>query len=184
MKRIITGLFFVAVAVAFFSCKENSLEKQRQNELKKLDEFIRAHYSKTPELEEKPSGLYFLPEEEGIGDSIKMGDRVQVFHTTYTLDSGYVASTGAYEPLDLIVLPPTQLSTSPSSVSELKALHEALTYMKKGSKALLIFDSNLGFGQYGTYGAGGFTSLMMEVEVYKVYPTQSPEQEKEEETTE
>jgi hypothetical protein len=176
MKRIITGVFFAAIAVALFSCKDNSLEKQRQNELKKLDEFIRAHYA---EVERKPSGLYYIELEEGTGDSIKMGDRVQVFHEIYTLDSILVTATGHYEPLELTVLPPTELSSSPNYVSELKALNEALTYMKKGSKARLIFDSQIGFGQYGSYGIGGFTPLMMEVEVYKVFPAQIPEEEEE-----
>lgn len=175
MKRILTGLFIVIIAATFFSCKENSLEKQRQNELKKLDEFIRAHYA---EVERRPSGLYFIPLQEGTGDSIKMGDRVQVFHEVYTLDSIFVTGTGSYEPLELTqVLPPTELPSSATYVSETKALHEALTYMKKGSKALLIFDSQIGFGQYGSYGVGGFTPLMMEVEVYKVYPAQAPEEE-------
>lgn len=175
MKRILTGLLFAVIAVTFFSCKENSLEKQRQNELKKLDEFIRAHYA---EVERKPSGLYFIPLQEGTGDSIKMGDRVQLFHNVYTLDSAFITGTGPYEPLELTqVLPPTGLPSSATYLSELKALHEALTYMKKGSKALLIFDSQIGFGQYGSYGVGGFTPLMMEVEVYKVYPAQAPEEE-------
>jgi FKBP-type peptidyl-prolyl cis-trans isomerase len=51
--------------------------------------------------------------------------------------------------------------------------------MKKGTRSRLIFDSALGFGQYGTYGILGFTSLMMEVEVYKVFPAQAPPQETE-----
>ncbi|MGC9353447.1 MAG: FKBP-type peptidyl-prolyl cis-trans isomerase [Mariniphaga sp.] len=174
MKRILKGIILATVVVAFFSCKENSLEKQRQNELKKLNEFIRAHYA---EVERKPSGLYYIELEKGTGDSIKMGDRVQVFHEIYTLDSLYVTGSGPYEPLELIVLPPTELSSSPDYVSELKALNEALTYMKKGSKARLIFDSQLGFGQYGSYGVGGFTPLMMEVEVYKVFPAPVPDEE-------
>lgn len=174
MKRIITGLFLASIALSIFSCRDDSLEKQRQNELKKLDEFIRAHYAG---LDRKPSGLYFIPQQDGTGDSIQMGDRVQIFHEIQTLDSLNRIGTGKYEPLELIVLPPTELPSTATYVSELKALHEALTYMKKGSKALLIFDSNLGFGQYGSYGFIGFTPLMMEVEVYKVYPAEVPEEE-------
>ncbi|WP_372947141.1 FKBP-type peptidyl-prolyl cis-trans isomerase [Mariniphaga sp.] len=174
MKRIITLFLLAVVASAFFSCKENSLEKQRQNELKKLDEFIRAHYA---EVDRKPSGLYYIELEEGTGDSIKMGDQVQVFYEIQTLDSLGTIGTGNYEPLQLTVLPPTELPSTATYVNELKALHEALTYMKKGSKARLIFDSQLGFGQYGSYGFSGFTPLMMEVEVYKVYPAEVPEEE-------
>jgi FKBP-type peptidyl-prolyl cis-trans isomerase len=173
MKRIITLFLLAVVATAFFSCKENSLEKQRQNELKKLDEFIRAHYA---EVERKPSGLYYIELDEGTGDSIKMGDQVQIFYEIQTLDSLNSIGTGNYEPLQLTVLPPTELASTATYINELKALHEALTYMKKGSKARLIFDSQLGFGQYGSFGFTGFTPLIMEVEVYKVYPAQVPEE--------
>lgn|SRR5690554_3927762 len=181
MKRILTAILLSTLAITFFSCKENSLEKQRKNELKKLDEFIRAHYA---EVDRKPSGLYYIELEAGTGDSIKMGDRVQVFYEIFSLEGESQMASGRYEPLSLTVLPPTELSSSATYVNELKALNEALTYMKKGSKARLIFDSNLGFGQYGSpsYGIGGFAPLMMEVEVYKVYPAQAPGEE--EETTE
>jgi hypothetical protein len=173
MKQIITVFFAGILALGFFSCRENSLEKQRQNELKKLNEFMRAHYGgKDP----RPSGLYYFQLEEGTGDSIKIGDRVQIFHEIMTLDSIVVRATGRYEPLEIFVSPPNQLGSSASSVNELRALHEALTYMKRGSKSLLIFDSSLGFGQFGASGIVGFTPLMMEVEVYKVYPAQPQEE--------
>jgi FKBP-type peptidyl-prolyl cis-trans isomerase len=175
MKRNIFLFIGVCLAIFSYSCKENSAEKQRENELKKLNEYIRAFYS-GPDTEKKPSGLYFTLLSEGTGDSIKMGDRVQIFHETMTLDSLFVARTGHHEPLELIVLPPTELATSATNVIDLRGLHEGLTYMKKGSKARLIFDSALGFGQFGTTGVGGFTSLVMDVEVYKVYPAQLPEE--------
>lgn len=177
MKRIVTGLIFTLLAVAFFACKENDFEKQRENELKKLNEFIRNNY---PELERNPSGLYYKELEAGTGDTIKIGDRVQFFFDLWNLDSAYVGGSGRYEPVEVRVQHPGNLDSSPSSVSQMLALHEALTYMQKGTKSLLIFDSSLGFGQYGVSGVGSFTPLMMEVEVYKVYPAEIPEEEEEE----
>jgi FKBP-type peptidyl-prolyl cis-trans isomerase len=177
MKRNISFLMLDVLVTAFFSCKENSLEKQRQNELKKLDDFIRAHYA---EQERKPSGLYYIELEGGTGDSIKIGDRVQIYYDLWTLDSVYVSGTGRYEPLDMIVQHPSNLTSSAQNVQELRSLNEALTYMKKGSESRFIFDSNLGFGQYGSIGIPGFTPLMMEVEVYKVYPAQIQEGEESE----
>ena len=172
IERLLTGLFITAVSVTFFSCKENSLERQRKDELDKLNTYIRAHHA---ELDRRPSGLYYIELEEGTGDSIKIGDRVQLFYDIWTLDSLKVRTSGRYEPLDMIVSHPNDLGFSATEVQEIRALHEALTYMKKHSKALLIFDSGLGFGQNGTYGIAGFTPLMMEVEVYKVYSTQTQE---------
>ncbi len=172
MKRIITGLIIAFIAVAFFACKENDLEKQRENELKKLNEFIRNHYS---DLERRPSGLYYISLEEGSGDSIQIGDRVQLFYDLWTLDSTYVTGTGRYEPVQVTVLPPSQLSSSASLAKNTLGLHEALTYMKEGGKSKLIMPSELAFGQYGSYGLPGFTSVIMEVEVHKVYPADVPE---------
>lgn len=173
MKKIITGLIIAFIAVAFFACKENDLEKQRENELKKLNEFIRNHHS---DLDRRPSGLYYIELEEGNGDSIQIGDRVQLFYDLWTLDSTYVTGTGRYEPVEVIVLPPTQLSRSASLAKNTLGLHEALTYMKEGGKSKLIMPSELAFGQYGAYSLPGFTSVIMEVEVYKVYPSQAPEE--------
>jgi FKBP-type peptidyl-prolyl cis-trans isomerase len=48
--------------------------------------------------------------------------------------------------------------------------------MKKGTKASLVIPSELAYGQTGTYGVGGFTTLLMEVEVYKVFPVEIPEE--------
>lgn len=63
-----------------------------------------------------------------------------------TLDSSLVDYTGRYEPSEVVVLHPTQLTSSAKTTEETLALHEALTYMKKGSKAVLVFNSALGFG--------------------------------------
>lgn len=173
MKRIVTGLLLAFLAVAFFSCKENDLEKQRENELKKLNEFIRNHYS---DVDRRPSGLYYVELEEGSGDSIQIGDRVQVFYDLWTLDSTYVTGTGRYEPAEVTVFPPTQLSSSAQLAKNTLGLHEALTYMREGGKSRLIMPSELSFGQYGSYNLSGFTSLIMEVEVYKVYPSEVTEE--------
>jgi FKBP-type peptidyl-prolyl cis-trans isomerase len=167
LKANITILISAIVAVLFFSCKDNDLEKQRERELQELDEYISNNF---PDEDPTASGLFYIELEEGTGDSINIGDKVQIFYELMTLDSNLVASSGNYEPLQVIVQPPTQLSSSASDVNELLGLHEALTYMKRGTKALLIMPSQLAFGQYGSYSVGGFKTLLMEVEVYKVFP--------------
>ncbi len=175
MKRLITGLFITALMLTFFSCKDdNSQEKLRANELRLLDEYIDQHY---PGEMPKSSGLYYSKVVEGKADSlIRQGDRVEIFYSIWKLDSTLVYETRGYaaghryEPSDMIVLPPTQLSPNISSLTELKGLHEALSYMKVGGVSNLVIPSQLGFGQNGGFGVGGFNSLLMQVEVYKVYP--------------
>jgi len=168
MKRIISLGVFVLVAVAFFSCeKENIYDKSRRLELEELKQYIEKVH---PDIEPKPSGLYFIELEKGYGDTIKYGDRVQIYYETcILLDSlklvvvdettGY--SLGQrYEPLELMV----------GSSNFITGLSEGLTYMQPGARAKLIINSNLAYGQSGAGLVPGFTTLIMEVEVYKVYP--------------
>ena len=171
-NKIYIGVVTIVCIAIFSACKKNDFEKLRKDELKKLEQFITNNY---PTLNPTASGLFYIEQEKGIGDSIEIGDRVQIFYTIWSLDSIYIDGSGEYEPMELTVLPPTQLSSSATAVTQLKGLHEALTYMKKDSKSLLIMPSELAFGQTGsvTIGVPGFTTLLMEVEVYKVYPAQS-----------
>jgi FKBP-type peptidyl-prolyl cis-trans isomerase len=41
----------------------------------------------------------------------------------------------------------------------------------------LVIDSELAYGQNGSGSVGGFKTLLMEVEVYKIYPFVLPEEE-------
>lgn len=171
MKRLFTGIIFTLIAVAFFGCgDDNDLEKLRQNELDKLDEFIAINY---PNEEPKPSGLYYIEVIKGEGDSIKFGDKVQIFYATWTIDSILVDQSEGYleghrfEPLEFIV----------GTGGVIKGLEEAVTYMQLNTKANLVIPSEIAYGQNGTTGISGFTTLLMEVEVYKVYPFIIPEEE-------
>ena len=174
MMRILGIVATLLITVAFLSCKENSFEKQRRNELKTLDEYMRAHYAgATP----KTSGLYFFPQVEGVGDTIKINDRVEFFYELKTLDSTFSTGSGNYEPESVVVMPPSQLSSSAQSLTTMRALHEALLHMRSDSEARIIFDSALGFGQYSSGGIPGFSPLIMDIRIYKVYPAQAPEEE-------
>ena len=173
MKRFFTGLIFISIIALFFACeKENSLEKMRNNELAKLDVFINEHY---PDSVAKPSGLYYIEAIKGEGDSLKFGDRVQIFYATWTIDSILVDESKGYtighrfEPLEYII----------GANSVIKGLEEASTYMQLNTKSNLVLPSEVAYGQNGSGAIPGFTTLLMEVEVYKVYPF-NPSKEEEE----
>ena len=168
MKRFFTGIILISVTVLFFACKkDNSLEKLRQNELVKLDEFINEHY---PDSTAKTSGLYYIEAIKGDGDSLKPGDKVQVFYATWTIDSVLVDESEGYtighrfEPLEFVV----------GASQVIKGLDEAATYMQLNTKANLVLPSEVAYGQNGKGSIPGFTTLLMEVEVYKVYPRNPP----------
>lgn len=177
MKRLITGLFVVTLALMIFSCKDdNSLEKLRAKELKLLDEYMAKHH---PDATPKSSGLYYFEVKEGRGDSlIRQGDQVEIFYSLWKLDSTLVYETNGYsegqryEPSDLTVLPPNQLPDPRDLISptQIRGLNEALTYMKVGGVADLVINSQLALGQNSAFGVPGFTTLLMQVEVHKVYP--------------
>lgn len=163
MKNVLISIFAIVAATAFFSCNDNSLEKLRQNELETLNAYIDENY---PDVEPKRSGLYYIEEVKGTGDTIKAGDKVQIFYATWTLDSFLIDESDGftdgyrYEPLEFTV----------GTGSVITGLEEAMTYMQKGTVATLIIDSGLAYGQNGNGTVPGFTSLRMKVEVYKIYP--------------
>jgi FKBP-type peptidyl-prolyl cis-trans isomerase len=163
MKQFATALLAFFTVIALFSCDDNSLEKQRNNELELLNAYLLEHY---PDLEPTSSGLYYCEETAGIGDTIKLGDRVQVFYATWLIDSFLIDESNGYtngfryEPLEFVV----------GAGSVVAGLDEAVTYMQKGTVANLVLDSGLAYGQNGSGTVPGFTSLLMQVEVYKVYP--------------
>lgn len=165
----------VLFASVFFACKDDDdLQKLRQNELENLSEFIETNYR---DEEPKPSGLYFIPVEEGTDTTkIKPGDRVQVFYATWALNSeldsilldetsGYTDGY-RYEPYEFIV----------GGNEAIQGLQEGVTYMTKGEIANLVIPSELAYGQRGTVGVAPFTTLLMQVEVYKIYPSSGQEQ--------
>jgi FKBP-type peptidyl-prolyl cis-trans isomerase FkpA len=169
-KHFFTGLILTALVVGFLACgDDNSLEELRKNELAILDEYMQTNY---PDAEPTGSGLYYIEEVKGTGDTIVPGDRIQVFYATWLIDStlidesdkpkGYTSGY-EYEPLEFIV----------GAGTVIKGLEEAATYMQLGTVANLVINSELAYGQNGnTYGdppVTGFTTLLMQVKVHKVY---------------
>ena len=167
MKQVFSVLFFTIAAFGIFSCgDDNSLEELRKNELALLDEYIQTNY---PDVEPKPSGLYYIEEVKGSGDTIVPGDQVQIYYATWLIDSTLIDETNGYlaghrfEPYTVVV----------GSGNAIAGLEEALTYMQKGTVAKLVINSELAYGQNGNTSSvpyvAGFTTLLMQVEVYKVY---------------
>lgn len=177
MKRFIARILLAGLTIAFIACNkdDNSLEKLRQNELKILDEYIELNH---PGAEPKSSGLYYFEKTPGsLEDTIKLGDRVQVFYATWRLDSAtdstLVDESNGYS--DGHRFEPLEFTVGTNAV--ISGLDEAITYMHLGEVAKLVIPSELAYGQNGSGSIGGFKTLLMEVEVYKLYPYEIPETE-------
>lgn len=166
-KNLLTAVIFSVVIFGLFACgDDNSLEKLRQKELETLNGYLQANY---PDIKPTKSGLYYIEKIKGTGDTIAPGDRIQIFYATWLIDSTLIDETNGYtegyrfEPMEFTVGAGTTIT----------GLEEAVTYMQKGAVANLIINSQLAYGQNGnTFGSPpvpGFTTLLMQVEVYKVY---------------
>lgn len=166
LKHVFSGLILIVFVVGIFSCgDDNSLEQLRKNELALLDEYMSVNY---PDAEPKPSGLYFIEEVVGTGDTIVPGNVVQIYYATWLIDSTLIDETNGYtsgyryEPYQVTV----------GSGTSIAGLEEALTYMQKGAVANLVINSALAYGQNGNTAGNppvpGFTTLLMQIEVYKI----------------
>jgi len=174
MKKALAAVFLVLGAIAFFACNDGiDYEKMRKEELAILDDYVARVY---PGLEPTASGLYYVNEEgTGTGDTIKLGDRVQIYYATWALvdaeDSLLVDETSGYldghryEPYEFVV----------GAGGSISGLEEATKYMQAGTRSHLIINSELAYGQQGSGSIGSFQTVLMEVEVYKVFPLDTEE---------
>lgn len=157
-------LFVAIVIVAFLSCKDNSnnYRELRANELELLDQYLSDNG-----ITQDPtgSGLYYLEVVEGAGDSIKNGDRIQIFYETYLIDSALVDASGDYSPLEYIV----------GNGSVVAGLDEISTYMKPGGEANIILPSEVAYGSSGSDYIGSFQTLLMNIKIHRVYPAEDSE---------
>ena len=166
-KHVFNSLIFSVIIFGFLACgDDNSLEKLRKKELETLDAYMQANY---PDAEPTKTSMNYIDEVDGTGDTIVPGDRIQIFYATWLIDSTLIDETNGYtdgyrfEPYEFVVGDGTAIT----------GLEEAATYMQKGTVANLIINSQLAYGQngntYGTPPVPGFTTLLMQVEVYKIY---------------
>ncbi|MCK5731020.1 MAG: FKBP-type peptidyl-prolyl cis-trans isomerase [Draconibacterium sp.] len=172
MIRILTRLILISiVAVFFLACgDDNSQEKLRENELAILDEFISENY---PDSVPKTSGLYYIETIKGEGDTILPGDKIQIFYATWTIDSFLVDQSEGY--LDGLRYEPMEFVVGTGSV--ISGLDEAVTFMQLNGKSNLVLPSEVAYSQNGNGIVPGFTTLLMEVEIYKIYPLNPPDEE-------
>ena len=172
-KYIIKILFALAAFALLFSCHKGiDYEKLRKEELAILNDYISQH----GEFVKTASGLYYYNEPgTGSGDTIKLGDQVQIFYATWVLlsaeDSFLVDQTSGY--LDGYRYEPYKFTAGAGT--SVSGLEEAVTYMQPGTRSHLVINSELAYGQNGSGSVGMFQTLLMEVEVYKVIPLDIPQ---------
>lgn len=163
----ITGMFLSRACTE----EETKEEDRGAMEQRYLDLYMASNY---PEATPRESGLYFMEETPGTGDSPDSDDWVLINHVSYTLPDDYI-----YESYIENVADDNNLDLNKVGIygpykmlngSRNEGLTEGLSLMKEGGAATLVFHSDLGFGSSGSGPVGTYTSLKYEIELLEVIP--------------
>lgn len=168
MKQILVVLgLAVLLSGIYTSCKEDSLEAMRDNEVERLDKYVKDN---NLSLYKDPSGIYFWDEVVGSGDTIKGGYQVMIQYTITLLDSTIVFTTEdeyghTYEE-DAFFVDISNDEVNASYVQQIAGMHIGLKKMRIGGRASMIIPSELAFKAVdysSTLGIPRFSTLLVSV---------------------
>jgi FKBP-type peptidyl-prolyl cis-trans isomerase len=180
MKQFLFFLGFAALLSGVFSsCKQNTLDALRDDELVALDKYVKDNNLADAKDD---SGIYFKDIEKGTGDSIKSGYKVMLYFKITLIDGTVVFTTEDeagrnYEEFAFYVDVSNDIVNA-SYVQQIAGLHRGLKKMKVGGRALMVIPSELAFkavDNTSTMGVPRFSTLLATVYAKKAY---SPEQQK------
>lgn len=125
---------------AFDALLAGQEERAKEKELAGMEEAMAQIKEQWPDAITTESGLKYVVEAEGAGDTPKSGDMVKVHYTGKLLNgTKFDSSVDRGTPIDFPV----------GQGSVIKGWDEALLSMKKGEKRVLIIPANLGYGPSG-----------------------------------
>lgn len=141
---------FLAISVLAFSCKKNQKEAEKQ------EEAIKAYISDNG-LNATPtgSGLYYVIESQGTGQSCNSNSNVKVAYKGYFLDGEVFDES-----------PAAGITFNLQGV--IKGWTEGIPYFKKGGKGKLLIPSALGYGENDHNGIPGNSILIFDIELIDV----------------
>lgn len=178
MKQILYILGLAALLSGIFtSCKTDSLDTLRENEIVALDKYVKDNNLTNTKDD---SGIYFKDLIKGTGDTIKSGYKVMMYFNITLLDGTVIFSTDDglghhYEEFAFYVDVSNDIVNA-SYVQQIAGLHKGLKKMQVGGKALIIIPSELAFkavDNSSTLGIPRFSTLLATVTAKKGY---SPEE--------
>jgi len=131
---------FKSDQAAFDALVDGQEARAQEKELAAMEESIEQIKGQWPDAITTESGLKYVVEAEGEGDTPKVGDMVKVHYTGKLLDgTKFDSSVDRGTPIDFPV----------GQGRVIKGWDEALLSMKKGEKRVLIIPANLGYGPSG-----------------------------------
>lgn len=177
MKRFLFILGIAVVTLGFYSsCKENTLDQLREQEIVALDKYVADNALAAAK---DSSGIYFKNIEVGTGDTIKSGFKVMMFFkitlingtTVFTTEDKYGHNYEEYA----FWVDVSNDAVNSSYVQQIAGLHVGLKKMRVGGKAFMVIPSELAFkalDNSSTLGIPRFSTLLATVYAKKGY---SPE---------
>ncbi len=131
---------FKSDQAAFDALLASQESRAREKELAAMEEEMEQIKGQWPDAITTESGLKYVVEKEGEGDTPKVGDMVKVHYTGKLLDgTKFDSSVDRGTPIDFPV----------GQGRVIKGWDEALLSMKKGEKRVLIIPASLGYGPSG-----------------------------------
>ncbi|HKK75042.1 MAG TPA: FKBP-type peptidyl-prolyl cis-trans isomerase [Saprospiraceae bacterium] len=146
MKRYL--FILAALPLLTWSCEEQLTisQRNRQEIMEYLDE-------NNLDAIEDQTGLFYIIEEEGSGDSPVGNANVEVRYKGYFIDGTIFDQT------------PGENTREFNLQQVITGWRIGIPKMKKGGKAMLIVPSNLGYGFYGSNGVPPNAVLIFEIEL-------------------
>ncbi len=171
-KRIIFFILLSSLLVSIFglhSCMKDNEDEVKAAEKRLLDQYIKAN---NITVSPTSSGLYYIEETEGTGNFPGADDWVELSFTcriisteavVVTSDSATAADNDIYN--SKVRYGPNRINMRTIS---LPGLYEGLRKMKEGGKAIIIFPSDLGYGNVQFGNIPPYSSLIFDVELHHV----------------
>jgi len=132
------------------------LQQAKDDENRLLTEYIASNNITVAPLE---SGLYFVEQKKGVGRLPKEGDMLQLHFSVSLINGMQLFSSFEQAPIDVEFGKPF----------DTKGFDEALSYLRKGSKAQIIVPSKLAFDSLGrSQMIPPYTTLIYEIELLKI----------------
>jgi len=169
MQRIIPILALIAGLIYLTSCEPVTEEQYyADQELRFFGIYMGANY---PEALPEASGLYYVENKEGNGDTPVDSSWILINHVAYTIPGDDVIETyienvakdNRFEDTTLLYGPYKLRNgyTNPGFT-------EGLNMMQEGGEATFLFTSELGYGPTKNAKVGAFQSLKYEVQLLEV----------------
>ena len=162
---------FLIVSISLIGCQKDDHEEKLDAEIRLLNQFV---LDKNYGVESRTSGLYYIEEIAGTGAQPEVGDFVLVNFTGRIVQGERVFATTDYSVAEENNLVSNSLLYGPFrlevGIIAPAGMNEGVQYMKEGGIARLIFPSTLGFGRYPIGILPAYSSLIYDVELFKVIP--------------